>query len=692
MKRWFLVFSIVLASILIAMVGTIQLLQRDLPSPSLLETIRPAIGTTVYARDGRVLHEFFRENRVLITLDEIESPYLVEAILAAEDQRFYGHWGVDVYGVTRAAVTNLRAGRVVQGASTITQQLARNLFLTPDVKLTRKIREALLALRIEQTFTKDRILELYINQIYFGDGMYGVQAAAEYLFDKDASELDLAESALVAGVIQSPQGYAPRRHPERALRRRSTILSMMVASGSITRAEAAAADTAALGLAEHEDEARVGAYFIEEVRRQVIDRYGAETLYSGGLRIYTTLDLDLQTAAEEHVEAHLATLESEAGFPFKRGDEFNADSLDFIPYVQGALLALEVRSGGILAMVGGRDFTDSPFNRVTQAPRQPGSGFKPFLYTAAIDHGFSPADTLLDAPLVVPAAGTPITFRDLDPDYEEPTDWQPENYERTFHGVVRLRYALKRSINLVAVRLGMKLGPSTVAEYAQRMGISTRLYPVYSLPLGSAEVTLWDMVQAYSVLANQGVRIEPYGIERIEDRTGRVLEEHSRLSQSVLSPETAYVVTNMMESVLSSGTGVGARARGFRHPAAGKTGTTNDFADAWFVGFTPRVVCGVWGGYDERKPLGPRMTGARVALPIWTEFMKAAHVGVPEEPFPRPHGITTRRICAKTGMLATEHCPETLNEVFVQGTEPVRPCEAHAPKPYTPAPPSALRL
>ena len=687
MKKWLVVFGSVVAAALITMVGTILWLQRDIPSPSLLETIEPALGTTVYARDGRVVHEFFRENRVLVSLEDLEDSYVLDAILAAEDQRFHAHWGVDIFGIIRAAVTNLQAGRVVQGASTITQQLARNLFLTQEVSLTRKIREALLALRIEQTFTKDRILELYLNQIYFGDGMYGVQAAADYLFGKDASELELHEAALVAGVIQSPQGYAPRRHEERALRRRSIVLSMMVTSGAISREEAAAADTTDLGIVEHEEEVKLGAYFIEHIRREVIDRYGAEALYSGGLRIYSTLDLDLQEVAEVQVEERMSSLEHEAGFPVKRGDEFDADSLDFIPYVQGALLALDVGSGGILAMVGGRDFKDSPFNRVTQAPRQPGSGFKPFLYTAAIDNGFSPADTILDAPLLVPAAGTPITFREVDPDYEEATDWWPVNYARDFEGVVRLRYALKKSINLAAVRLGMQVGPATVADYAGRMGISTTLYPVYSLPLGSAEVTLWDMVKAYSVLANQGVRLEPYGIERIEDRTGRILEEHSRLSQAVLAPETAYVVTNMMESVISSGTGWGARARGFQHPAAGKTGTTNDYADAWFIGFTPKVVCGVWTGYDERKTLGPRMSGARVALPIWTEFMKAAHVGVAREPFPRPPGVTTRLICSRTGLLATEDCPDVISEVFVQGTEPVRHCQLHS----IPERPPALR-
>ncbi len=680
MRRWLITFAVTLITIVVAMVAGILWLQKDLPSPSLLESIEPSIGTTVYARDGRVIHEFFRENRIVVRVAELGESQIVDAVLAAEDQRFNEHWGVDIAGIARATIINIRAGRVVQGASTITQQLARNLFLTPEVSLTRKVKEALLALRIEQTFSKNRILELYLNQIYLGHGSYGVEAAALDFFDKHASELNLHESALIAGIVQSPNGYSPRRHPDLALRRRSIVLNMMVTYGAITGDEAAAADTMGLSVRDREDVAASGAYFIEHVRRDVIARYGAEVLYSGGLSVYTTMDIHLQEVAETELEKRMSRLEIEYDFPTTKQDEFDLDTLAFIPYVQAALLATDVRTGGILAMVGGRDFADSPFNRSTQAPRQPGSGFKPFLYTAAIDNGFSPADTILDAPLLIPGAGAPIKFGDAAPDYEEPTDWWPVNYGREFSGQVRLRYALKKSINLVAVRLGLLVGPDKVADYANRMGISTHLAPVPSLPLGSREVTLMDMVTAYGVLANQGVRLDPYAIDRIEDRNGRILEQHSGMSQMIVPPETAYIVTNMMESVMSSGTGWAARAWGFQHPAAGKTGTTNDYADAWFVGFTPSVICGVWSGYDERRPLGRSMTGARVALPIWTEFMKAAHVDLPKTPFERPAGIVVRTICAETGLLAADDCPKIMEEVFVQGMEPVRQCERHSPK------------
>ena len=622
------------------------------------------------------MHDFFRENRVIVGLDEV-SPHFVEAIIATEDREFRGHWGVDILAIVRAALTNLRAGRVVQGASTITQQLARSLFLSPEVSMSRKLREALLALRIEQTYSKDRIIELYLNQIYFGEGAYGVEAASVSLFGKSALDLSVPEAALLAGLPKNPSGYSPRRHPERAKSRRSLVLASMRANGAITPEEASAADTVAIEVMPREDEAKLGAYFIEHIRREVIAKYGAEALYAGGLRIYTTLDTDLQAAAEATLEDRLQRLETEYAYPDKKGDEYDLDSLDYIPYVQGALLAVDISTGGILSMIGGRDFRESSFNRATQAPRQPGSGFKPFVYTAAIDNGFSPADTIMDAPIVVSGAGTPLVLEGTDPPIEEATDWAPVNYSREFHGEVRLRYALKRSINIPAVKLTMLVGPEAVADYARAMGIRTRLPDIYSIALGSAEARLLDMVRAYAVLANQGILLEPYAVERIEDRNGRILEMHSAVSTEAIPAQTAYVVTSMLESVLDSGTGWAARAWGFQHPAAGKTGTTNDYTDAWFVGFTPNVACGVWVGFDDRRSLGNKMTGARVALPIWTEFMKAAHVNLPKERFPVPPGIVVRRICAASGELATTDCPDVIEEVFTEGTEPPRSCAVH---------------
>ncbi|MBN2564795.1 MAG: transglycosylase domain-containing protein, partial [Candidatus Eisenbacteria bacterium] len=521
---------------------------------------------------------------------------------------------------------------------------------------------------------------LYLNQIYFGGGAYGVEAAALDLYGVHAAELDLPQSALLAGLPKNPSGYSPRRHPDRAALRRSLVLSVMVDDGAITAEDAAAADTTALDVIMREDDVPSGAYFVEHVRRDVIAKYGAEALYAGGLRIYTTLDSELQRTAERVLEERFTELENDYNFPVKRGDTFDPDTLAHIPYVEGALLAVDAATGGILAMVGGRDFRDSQFNRATQAPRQPGSGFKPFVYTAAIDTGFTPADTIMDAPLLIPAAGPMIALEGLEEGIEpieEQTDWMPENYERTFHGRVRLRDALKKSINIPAIKLGIMVGPKTVAGYARSMGITTPLASVQSLALGSGEVTLLDMVKAYGVLANQGARLEPYAIERIEDRSGRVLERHVGSSYEALSPATAYVVTSMMESVINGGTGWAARSWGFQHPAAGKTGTTNDCTDAWFVGFTPHIVCGVWGGFDDRRSLGEKMTGARVALPVWTEFMKAAHVGIPQDAFEIPPGVVTRTICTESGALAGPSCPETVREVFVQGTEPVRQCGIH---------------
>ena len=676
LRGWLATFGIALVAVIATMVVLLLWLSRDLPSPALLDSIEPTIGTTVYDRNGDVLHDFFRENRTVVSLDQV-SPHFVEAITATEDRAFREHWGVDVLAIVRAALTNLRAGRVVQGASTITQQLARSLFLSPEVSMSRKLKEALLALRIEQTYSKDRIMELYLNQIYFGDGAYGIEAAAQTMLGKSASELDVSEAALLAGLPKNPSGYSPRRHPERAKSRRSLVLASMRQSGAITEEEAAAADTVAIEVMPRVDEARLGAYFIEHVRREVIAKYGAEALYAGGLRIFTTLDMDLQGKAEAFLEERLERLEVEYGFPEKRGDGFNLDSLAYIPYVQGALLAVDTSTGGIISMIGGRDFRESSFNRATQAPRQPGSGFKPFVYTAAIDKGFSPADTIMDAPIVIGGAGTPLVLEGTDPPIEEATDWAPVNYSREFHGEVRLRYALKRSINIPAVKLTMLVGADAVARYAHDMGIRTRLPEIYSIALGSAEVRLLDMVRAYAVLANQGILLEPYAVERIEDRNGRVLEMHSAVSTEAIPAQTAYVVTSMLQSVIDSGTGWAARAWGFQHPAAGKTGTTNDYTDAWFVGYTPRIACGVWVGFDDRHTLGSKMTGARVALPIWTEFMKSACVELPKEPFPVPPGIVVRRICAASGELATTHCPDVIEEVFIEGTEPPRSCAVH---------------
>jgi len=365
LKRWLTTFGVALGAITLALVIAIVWLSRDLPSPSLLESIEPTVGTTVYDRNGEVIHEFFRENRVIVGLDAI-SPHFVDAIVATEDREFRRHWGVDIYGILRAAFANLRAGHVVQGASTITQQLARSLFLTQDVTITRKLKEALLALRIEQTYSKDRIIELYLNQIYFGGGAYGVEAASQDLFGVPASDLDLSQAALLAGLPKNPSGYSPRRHPERAAARRSLVLSMMVEDGAITPEEAAAADTVALAVMERDESVPAGAHFVEYIRRQVIADYGAELLYAGGLRIYTTLDAELQRTADRLVEERFSALENEYDFPVKHGDEFDADTLEHIPYVEGALLAVDVSTGGILAMVGGRDFKDSQFNHVTQ--------------------------------------------------------------------------------------------------------------------------------------------------------------------------------------------------------------------------------------------------------------------------------------------------------------------------------------
>jgi len=644
-----------------------QVYRSDLPDPESLQTIRPALRTPVYSADGQILYTFFEENRVLIPLSEMPE-HLVNAVLAVEDRKFWEHWGVDLMGITRAVWSNLRHRRLAQGGSTITQQLARDLFLTKEKTLSRKLKELLLAIRIEQTYSKEEILELYLNQIYFGEGAYGVEAAARTFFDTHARDLSLAESALLAGLPRNPSGYSPSDHPEVALRRRDLVLDAMLEVGAISPSDHRKAVETPLRLAERRPYGKVAPYFVSYVKRQLEETYGAERLYRDGLKVYTTLDTRLQAAAEEAVESWLLELEAREAYPVQRDSTWlalNPKPEGRVEYIQGALLALDPREGAIRAMVGGRSFEESYFNCAVQAKRQPGSSFKVFVYTEAVRQGFTPGSVLLDAPLVIPGpAGD---------------DWEPPNYSRTFRGLVTLRLALEKSINIPTVKLLLGVGARNVIEMAHAMGIQGRLSPYPSLALGSAEVTLLELTSAYGVLANQGIRAEPISIVEVRDRHGLVLERSRAEKREILDAQSAYVVTHMLASTIDQGTGRGARLRGFRLPAAGKTGTTNDYRDAWFIGFTPDIVTGVWVGFLDNRSMGDDMTGAAAALPIWTRFMIEATQDSPGEDFPVPEGIVTRRICSTTGYLAGPRCPETRNEIFIGGTEPTAVCRLHAP-------------
>jgi penicillin-binding protein 1A len=641
---------------------------KGLPSPEKLQTIEPAVKTEVYDISGEVIHEFFKENRSLVPLRRVPQ-HLMDGIIVVEDRQFRKHWGIDMFGIARAAVKNVFARRVRQGGSTITMQLARNLFLTHERTMRRKVKEAVLALRIERTYSKDEILEMYLNQIYFGEGAYGVQAASRIFFRKDVDELDLPECALLAGLLRNPGEYSPRRHPEGALNRRNLVLKLMLEENLINEDECAAALKAPLGVAAGRPRAQQAPYFVELVRQYLDERYGTNQIYEGGLKVYTTLDLRLQKAAEEQLDVHLCELEKLRRYPHRLceqapGTEQQVREENFTVYIQGALIAIDPRKGYVKAMIGGRDFEDSPFNRATQAKRQPGSAFKPFVYVAAVDNEFNPSDIIIDEP---------VSFTGGDG-----KEWTPQNYDRDFKGPMTLRYALQQSVNIPAIKLLRTLGPTTVASYARRMGIRSRIENVLSVALGTSEVTLLELTSAFGVLANAGIRAEPIMVLKVEDKNGRVLEKNATRTEEALDERTSYIVTSMMRSVVDHGTAYGARARGFYAPAGGKTGTTDDCTDAWFVGFTPELVLGVWVGFDKKKTLGRAMTGTVVALPIWTDIMLEANNFYEFSDFPRPPDIIEVEICKESGLLALEGCPERTMEVFRSGEQPSEFCYLHA--------------
>jgi penicillin-binding protein 1A len=658
-------------------VGVANWLRKDLPSPVSLQTIAPPVKTLVYDINGKLVHEFYKENRSIVPLRQIPKP-MVDAILAIEDRRFYTHWGIDPIRVIGALVADVMSGRPEQGASTITQQLARNLFLTHEKTLTRKLKEMALAIRIEQTYTKDEILEMYFNQIYFGEGAYGLDAAAKVFFGKPVQELTLSECALLAGLPRNPRDYSPRREPDRALKRRNLVLASMLQTKAISRAQYEAASEAPLGVTKTRMDPRAAPYFMEMVRQYLDERYGSNQLYEGGLRVYTTLDIDLQLAAEESLERRLAALEARNQYKRTRASlaaaakpGTSAKERMQTSYLQGAVVSLDPANGQVRALIGGRDFNDSNFNRAVQASRQPGSAFKPFIFAAAMDNGFAPTDVILD---------TPVSFQAGNGE-----EWSPQNYDHKFRGPVTLRNALAHSVNVPAAKLLQKLGTTVVTSYARRMGIRTRLVADLSLALGTSEVNLLELTSAYGVFANQGIRVQPVYVLRVEDKNGKVLEQARPSAEEALSPETALTMTSMLSSVIENGTAASSRALGLSVPAAGKTGTTDDYTDAWFVGYVPSLVTGVWVGFDRKQKIGPGMTGAAAALPIWVDVTGAATKDRAPQEFPVPSGVVSALICGQTGLLASPGCPETELELFKEGNQPSGYCNVHTGSEKPPA-------
>ncbi len=712
-------------------------LDRSLPSIQSLKNYHPPLVSSVYAKDGSLIGEFYNERRYLVPLREVPQP-VVKAFLASEDVRFYEHGGVDLLGILRASLKNLEAGEIVQGGSTITQQVVKSLLLSPEKTYMRKLKEALLAYRIDHALSKDEILYLYLNQIYFGAGAYGVEAAARTYFDKHVTDLSLAQGAMLAGLPKAPSRFSPTQNFSVAKDRQEYVLKRMAEVGFITSEEARKALAEQLHFAKprHWTLKELNS-FTEEVRRQVEARYGRDGLYKEGFSIYTTMDVRAQEIARKALDIGLRELDKRhsryrgihlnvpredwpntlkilaernreltqglvtaalvtayddktrvcqlqfgngvgklppsgwgwtqisdkrAARMFRAGDVIRVrldklqddkswlTVLEQDPGMEGAFLAMVPETGRVLCMVGGRDFEKSQFNRTTQAIRQPGSAFKPVIYAAALDKGFTEASMLIDSPLV------------LD-DHSLKGPWKPANYDQQFWGPILLRKALIHSRNVVTVKLLSQIGVNYAISYARQLGIKSPLAPTLALALGASGVTLEELLTAYSPFVNQGDRVEPYLIEKILDRKGRLVEERQVARERVISPQTAYIVTHLLQGVIEEGTGQKAKELG--KPAGGKTGTTNEMKDAWFIGYTPSTLAGVWVGYDDHTlSLGKGETGGRAACPIWLYFMKEWLKNEPAEVFPIPPGVVFARINSGSGMVTRGDDPSGVYAAF----------------------------
>ncbi|MEA1966601.1 MAG: PBP1A family penicillin-binding protein [Thermodesulfobacteriota bacterium] len=757
--KWLLIFSG--AAVLLAAAALAALyfyMSRDLPKIAKLSDYRPSVVTNVYSDDGRKIGEFYKERRIVIPLSKMPDD-LKNAFVAAEDSRFRVHAGVDFVSIFRAFVKNLKAGAIVQGGSTITQQVTKSFLLTPERTYERKLKEAILAYRIDKTFTKDEILYLYLNQIYLGHGAYGVEAASQNYFGKHADEMTLAECSLLAGLPQAPSRYSPFRHPDRARQRQIYVLNRMKGDGYITNLEATSAMNSELDIKPRKN------WFIESVpcytehvRRYVEKKYGKDALYKNGLQIYTAVDIELQKIAREEVVKglkdldkrqgyrgplkHISPLEFEAfckdvsermeydflepgkvykgvvtvvddaekiirvrvgslygvikaadiswarkpdisvaywqvkvktpGEIFKTGDVILVTALARLedtddeewefslyqePVAQAALLSIEAETGQVKAMIGGRNYRDSQFNRAVQSRRQPGSAFKPVIYAAALDKGYTPATVIIDSPVV---------FKDTKRDFT----WKPHNYKEKFYGPTLFRYALVKSRNVVTVKILQDIGIDYIIDYSRKLGVTANINRDLSIALGSSGLSLLEIVQVYSVFSNFGYRVEPVFITKIVDRNGRILEESELERKKVIDMSTAYIMTSMLESVVKSGTGW--RVRALKRPAAGKTGTTNNLFDAWFLGYTPRYITGVWVGFDNERSLGRSETGSRTASPIWLGYMERILEGRPVRTFNVPEGVVFAKIDAKTGLLPIKESEKVILECFKEGTVPTR--------------------
>jgi penicillin-binding protein 1A len=767
---YFLYGTVIILSLLFGIVvgGGYLYIVRGLPKISSLQDYNPPIISTVYSHDNRKIGEFCREKRIIVPTEKIPK-MLVDAFIASEDARFYKHEGIDFFSILRALFKNIEAGTIVQGGSTITQQVTKSLLLSPERSYLRKVREAILAYRIEKSLTKEEILYVYLNQIYLGHGAYGIEAAAENYFSKTCSELNLAECALLAGLPQAPSRYSPLRNFKRAKERQVYVLNRMLAEGYITNIQATEAINTPLDIKpRHNWYIEQVPYYTEHVRRYIEEKYGKKTLYEEGLKVYTAVSIEMQNVGRNAIQNGLSELDKRQGYrgplkhlppeefedysqkvreslaenPLEPGkvteglviavddegknvtvriggvkgilplehmgwarkpdpdvlhinalvslpsevlspgdvilvrivsrleDEGKQETegepdeeenkgwilaLEQVPEVEGALLCMEAETGLVRAIIGGRDFRTSQFNRAIQSKRQPGSAFKPIIYAAALDRGYTPATMILDAPIV---------FEDTAHDFV----WKPKNYEDKFYGPTLFRNALAHSRNVVTIKILKDIGIDYVIDYAGQLGIESPINRDLSIALGSSGTSPLELVRAYSVFAHQGYRMVPIFVTKVVDRKGNILEENNPEGESVISKETAYIVTNLLQGVVKEGTG--RKVRSLNRPVAGKTGTTNNLYDAWFLGYTPCYVTGVWVGFDNEKPLGKRETGARAAIPIWLSFMKEILADKPIRVFPVPNGIVFAKIDTETGLLAIPESKKTIFECFKEGSAP----------------------
>ena len=643
------------------------------PAVEVLDEYTPRQTSKLYAADGRFIAEIGLERRTVVKLDQI--PTIVRnAFVVTEDKRFYEHAGVDWRRVPAAILNDLRTHSWSQGFSTITMQLARNIFperISREKSLVRKLKEAKVARAIEAKYPKNRILELYLNQIYLGNGAYGVESAAERYFGKSVKDLNVAEAATLASIPKGPGRYDPRRFPDRVIQRRNTIIELLRRDGQVSDADASLARAYPLRLARKTDAGEFAPYFVEWVRQLLDEQFGRQ-LYEQGLKVYTTLDVELQSAAERALETQMRAIEAGKYGAYKHEsyEHYTAQAIDNdnenaaanSPYLQGAFIAMDPRDGSVRALIGGRNFDDSKFNRAVQALRQPGSTFKPIVYADAVQNGRPPSYILDDSPLSYTPQGGQT--------------WEPQNYDNKFEGKMPLRRALYESRNLATIRLGMELGEASVIDEARKFGLTTPIPPYPSIHIGAASVYPIELVAAYSAFATLGNRSTPMAIVRVENQKGDVLWAPTPQRTAVLSPEEAWLMVDMMKDVVRRGTAAGTVGANFHLPAGGKTGTTNDGSDVWFVGYTSDLVAGVWMGLDRPQKIKANAQGGVLAAPAWTAFMNQVYKRKPAPPdWPRPSGLVTQSIDVTTNTLWTQGCGGVqATEYFIPGTEPTQVC------------------